>query len=129
MMLSKITPVRIVDSIEPCIAFWCDALGYEKTDEVPHEGVLGFVILGGPGGTIMLQTRASLAADLPSVAARKPELVLFAECTSLDAVKKALSGVEVLVDERTTFYGTRETVVVDPQGGIIIFAEQHAAKK
>ncbi|HEY6557422.1 MAG TPA: hypothetical protein VI072_09115 [Polyangiaceae bacterium] len=129
MMLSKITPVRIVDRIEPCLAFWCDTLGYEKVDEVPHAGTLGFVILAGPGGTIMFQTRASLAEDLPSVATRKPELVLYAECTSLDAVKKALRGAEVLVDERTTFYGMRETVVVDPQGAIVIFAEKHAAKQ
>jgi catechol 2,3-dioxygenase-like lactoylglutathione lyase family enzyme len=129
MTLSKITPVRIVDRIEPCLAFWCDALGYEKVDEVPHGGVLGFVILGGAGGPIMFQTRASLAEDLPSVAALEPELVLFVECTSLDAVKKTLRGVEVLVAERTTFYGTRETVVVDPQGGVIIFAEHQAATK
>jgi hypothetical protein len=52
--------------------------------------------------------------------------VLFAECTSLDALKKTLRGAPVLVDERTTFYGTRETVVVDPQGGVIIFAEHRA---
>jgi hypothetical protein len=30
----------------------------------------------------------------------------------------------VLVAERTTFYGTRETVVVDPQGTVVIFAEK-----
>jgi hypothetical protein len=29
----------------------------------------------------------------------------------------------------TTFYGTRETVVIDPEGGVIIFAEKQAAKK
>lgn len=124
MMLSKMTPVRIVDRIEPCLPFWCDALGYERGVEVPHDGALGFVILGGPAGEVMLQTRASLAADLPSVAARDPELVLYAEVPSLAAVKEALPNVEVLVEERTTFYGARETVVVDPQGAIVIFAEK-----
>lgn len=124
-MLSKITPVRVVDRIEPCLAFWCGALGYEKVVEVPHEGALGFVILAGPAGQIMLQTRASLAVDLPAVASRNPELVLYAEVPSLAPVKQALSGAEVLVDERTTFYGARETVVVDPEGAIVIFAEKH----
>jgi hypothetical protein len=125
MMVSKITPVRIVDHIEPCLVFWCGTLGFEKTVEVPHDGALGFVILNGPGGTVMLQTRASLAVDLPSVAARNPELLLFAEVPSFSAIQQALRGQEVLVEDRTTFYGTRETVAVDPQGAIVIFAEKH----
>jgi hypothetical protein len=125
MIVSKLTPVRIVERIEPCLSFWCETLGYEKSVEVPHDGALGFVILNGLGGAIMLQTRASLAADLPSVAARGPELVLFAEVASLSDLQQALRGAEVLVEERTTFYGTRETVAVDPQGAIVIFAEKH----
>ena len=34
-----------------------------------------------------------------------------------------MTGGEVLIAERKTFYGTRETVAVDPQGTIVIFAE------
>ena len=60
MNITKVTPVRIVDRIEPCLPFWCDALGYEKRAEVPHENALGFVLLENAAGEVMLQTQASL---------------------------------------------------------------------
>ena len=124
MEIKKVTPVRIVDRIEPCLPFWCGTLGYEKRAEVPHEDALGFVLLENRAGEFMLQTRASLAADFPSIAPREPDTLLFVEVGSLAEVQKATANAEVLVKERTTFYGTRETVVVDPQGTIIIFAEK-----
>jgi hypothetical protein len=124
MNIQKVTPVRIVDRIEPCLRFWCHALGYEKRAEVPHHGALGFVLLENAAGEVMLQTRASLAADLPSVAKRKPDMVLFVEVESLAAAREATNAAEVLVTERTTAYGMRETVVSDPQGTILIFAEK-----
>jgi hypothetical protein len=71
----------------------------------------------------MLQSKASLAADLPAVAALAPGAILFVEVRSLEAARKATKGAKVLVDERTTFYGMRETVVVDPGGTVVIFAE------
>jgi hypothetical protein len=124
MNILKVTPVRIVDRIEPCLPFWCDALGYEKRAEVPHEDALGFVLLENSAGELMFQTRASLAADLPAVAACSPDTVLFVEVKSLSDARKATKGAKVLVADRTTFYGTRETVVVDPLGAIVIFAQK-----
>ena len=63
MNITKVTPVRIVERIEPCLGFWCEGLGYEKRVEVPHGAQLGFVLLGGAAGEVMLQTRASLADE------------------------------------------------------------------
>ena len=60
----QITANLIVESIEACLPFWVDRLGFEKSVEVPHEGALGFVILKRAGAELMLQTRASLAADV-----------------------------------------------------------------
>jgi hypothetical protein len=123
MEITKVTPVRIVDRIEPCLPFWCDLLGYAKRIEVPHQGALGFVLLENDAGEVMLQTRASLADDMPDVARRTPEVVFFAEVKSLAEARKAVKDAEVLVRERKTPYGMRETVVVDPQGTVVIFAQ------
>jgi uncharacterized glyoxalase superfamily protein PhnB len=122
--ITKVTPVRIVDRIEPCLAFWCEGLGYEKRAEVPHEGALGFVLLENAAGEIMLQSRASLAADIADVAKLDPQTVLFIEVKSLARAREATKSARVLVEERTTFYGMRETVVVDPVGTVIVFAEK-----
>jgi uncharacterized glyoxalase superfamily protein PhnB len=124
MNITKVTPIRIVDRIEPCLPFWCDALGYEKRAEVPHEGALGFVLLENAAGEIMFQSRASLEADMPAVAKLAPHTVLFIEVKSLAQAIQAAKGSEVLVKERTTFYGMREIVVTDPMGTIVVFAEK-----
>lgn len=121
--IAKLTPVRIVERVEPCLAFWRDGLGYELRVEVPHEGTIGFALLESAAGEMMLQSKASLAADLPAVAALAPDVVLFIEVRSLDAARAATRGAKVLVQERTTFYGMRETVVLDPSGTVIVFAE------
>ncbi len=126
MNITKVTPVRIVDRIEPCLPFWCDGLGYERRAEIPHGDALGFVLLENGAGELMLQTRASLEADMPSIAARAPQTILFCEVTSLAAAREATRGAGVLIAERTTFYGTRESVIVDPAGTILIFAEKAA---
>jgi hypothetical protein len=122
--ITKVTPVRIVDRIEPCLPFWCDQLGYAKRAEVQHEGALGFALLENEAGEIMLQTRASLAADIDAAARLEPHTVLFVEVKSLAAARAATPDARILVDERTTFYGMRERVVVDPAGTVVIFAEK-----
>jgi hypothetical protein len=84
---------------------------------------MGFALLENGAGEIMLQTRASLEGDLPLVAARSPSALLFVEVDSLAQVQAATRA-NAIVAERTTFYGMRETVVVDPAGTVIIFAQK-----
>ncbi len=61
--MKKLTPVFVVEQIEPCLAFWVDRLGFARGVEVPHGDSLGFVILTRGGVEIMYQTRASALED------------------------------------------------------------------
>ena len=107
MQPEKITILLVVESIEPCLPAW-EALGYTVAVRVPETGALGFVILKSKLGELMLQTKKSLAADLPDVAARRPPYLLYADVSSLTEAKKALRGATVLVPPRKTFYGATE---------------------
>ena len=78
MKLDKLTTLLVVDAIEPALPAF-GKLGYEVTVRVPEKGTLGFVILAGGPGALMLQTRASLAEDLPAVAALEPRSLLYAD--------------------------------------------------
>ena len=123
MNIKKITPILVVDAIEPGLAFWQDQLGFTKIVDVPHEGSLGFALLSREGvGAIMLQTRASLAVDLPAIAARNPTAFLYVDVTSLKDALAEARGAAVIVDERTTFYGAHEAAVVEPSGQIVVFS-------
>lgn len=120
--VKKLTPVLMVEAIEPCLAFWA-ALGFERTAEVPEGDRLGFVILAKDGVELMYQTRASVAADLPPLAASPMGgTFLFLEVSDLDAVIAALGGTPVLVPRRKTFYGMDEIGVREPGGNPVTFA-------
>lgn len=120
--LKRITPVLLVDEIEPCLPFW-DALGFDKIADVMHEGRLGFVILEKSGLEIMYQTRVSLASDLPALAdAPGGGTYLFLEVMDLDQTIEAVEGAPIVFPRRKTFYGMEEIGVREPGGNAITFA-------
>lgn len=120
--MNQLTTNLIVDEIESCLPFWCERLGFDKTVQVPETGKPGFVILKRGPLQIMLQSRASLATDLPAIAEGPYRSVLYIEVDDLAPIRKALDGWPKVVDERKTFYGAREMVVADPAGNHVFFA-------
>src|SRR5262249_61154034 len=74
MNVKRITPVLLVQEIEPLIPFWAGRLGFAKTVEVPDGNKLGFVIFQKDSVEVMYQTYASVEKDAPaamSLEARK----------------------------------------------------------
>ena len=121
---NKVTPVLMVEEIEPVLPFWMDLLGFEKTVEVPHEDRLGFVILVRDGVEIMYQTVASVRADVAPLASTAPaSAFLFFEVENLDEIAQALDQVTPVVPRRKTFYGADELIVRDPAGNAVTFAQ------
>lgn len=126
MQMKRITPVLFVKEIEPVLPFWVDALGFEKTIEVPQGDKLGFAALQKDGTEVMYQSYASLGEDMPEVAeaAKKGPTFLYIEVDNLDAVHAALKKYKVTMPERTAFYGMREVGIQDPAGHYITFAQR-----
>lgn len=120
--LKRITPILLVDEIEPCIPFW-EALGFDKMADVEHEGRLGFVILEKSGLEIMYQTRASVEADIPALGdAPGGGTFLFLEVMDLDVTIECIEGAPIVFPRRKTFYGMEEIGVREPGGNAITFA-------
>ena len=128
-MVKKITPVLLVEEVEPCVKFWAERLGFEKTVEVPEGNKIGFVILQKGGVELMYQSYASADKDVPGSAKAYPKgpTFLYVEVESLEAIISAMKGVEVVMPARTTFYGAMEFGVKDPAGHIVTFAQLIAA--
>ncbi len=121
----KITPVLVVESIEPSLAFWTERLGFEKTVEVPEGDRLGFVILVKDGVEVMYQSRESVRNDVPALADLRAgeATALFIEVADVAAVARAVDGMPVVVPRRTTFYGMDEIGVREPGGHVVMFAQ------
>jgi uncharacterized glyoxalase superfamily protein PhnB len=123
--VKKITPLLLVDEVEPCVKFWVERLGFEKTAEVPDGNKLAFVILQKGGAEVMYQSLASAEKDAAfnTQAYRKGTTFLYLEVENLDDIIAAMMGAEVVMPVRTTFYGAKEIGVRDPGGHIITFAQ------
>ena len=123
--MKKLTPIIVVDTIEPCLPFWTERLDCAVTAEVQHEGRLGFVILARHGVEVMYQSRASVEADVASVAASGAgtRTLLFIEVADVADVARRLEGIEVVVPMRKTFYGSEELFVRAPCGTLVGFAQ------
>ncbi|HKW47194.1 MAG TPA: hypothetical protein VJN70_07105 [Gemmatimonadaceae bacterium] len=129
--MNKLTPLLTVESIEPCLPFWVERLGFAKTVEVPDGNSLGFVILAKDGVEIMYQSRASVEKDIPPMgrgtSTGLPAMGLFIEVGNIDEVERSLVGIEHVIPRRRTFYGMDEVVVREPGGYVIVFAQPVAA--
>lgn len=125
MTVRKITPILFAEEIEPCLRFWIDRLGFEKTIDVPDGNKLSFAILQKGSVELMYQTYSSAERDITTISSevRKGPSFLYVEVESLDDTIDALKGVEVAMPVRTTFYGAKEIGVKDPAGHAVIFAQ------
>jgi uncharacterized glyoxalase superfamily protein PhnB len=124
--LKQLTPVLIVDAVEPCIKFWTDRLGFAVTNQVPDpDGKLIFASVEKEGIEIMYQTRASVISEQPGSAGELMghSVALFITVADLDPVIRALDGAPVVKPRHETFYGSTEIYVREPGGNTVGFAQ------
>lgn len=129
LTVNKLTPVLLVPEVEPCLRFWVERLGFEKTVEVPEGDRLGFVILQKGAVELMYQSHSSAEKDAPPSlqGLSKGPTYLYVEVADLEQVITAVKGAEVVMPVRTTFYGAKEFGVEDPAGHIVVFAQMGSA--
>jgi uncharacterized glyoxalase superfamily protein PhnB len=125
--VQKITTVLAVEAVEPSLVFWQQRLGFEVTVTVPHEDKLGFAILVKDGTELMLQSVASILADLGANTGEVNgrSAALYIEVADLAAVEKALAGYPIEMPRRSTFYGMSEIGVREPGGHFAVFAQRN----
>jgi uncharacterized glyoxalase superfamily protein PhnB len=124
-VLKKLTPVLVVDRVEPCLSFWTERFGFAMANQVSGpDGALVFASVEAGSVEVMYQTRASVEADLSETVPPPGHAVtLFITVERLDSVEKALAGAPVVKPRHTTFYGSTELYVREPGGFMVGFAE------
>lgn len=124
--LKQLTPVLIVEAVEPCLRFWVDRLGFSTTNEVPGpDGKLIFASVQLGPVEIMYQTRASVVQEQPGSAKdlMGHSVALFITVEDLDKVEESLKGAPVVKPRHDTFYGSTEIYVKEPGGNTVGFAK------
>ncbi len=124
--MKQLTPVIIVDAVEPGVEFWTGRFGFTLTNQVPGpDGRLIFASVEQDGIELMYQTRASVLEAQPGSAADLDghSITLFITVTDLDAIERALAGAPVVKPRHQTFYGSTEIYVREPGGNTVGFAQ------
>ncbi len=129
--VKKITPILFAEELEPCIRFWTERMGFQKTIEVPEGNKIGFVLLATNELELMYQSFASVEKEnaATGAAVRKGPSFLYVEVADIDAALAATKGAEIVMPMRTTFYQAKEFGIKDPVGHYVIFAQQGAGPK
>jgi hypothetical protein len=125
-MFKKLTPVLVVDAIEPVLALW-EALGFQRAVEIPAGDSLGFVILQRDAVELMYQTFASVKGDDAAVLEGERAIganAIFIEVENLDAASALVpKGTDIIEKRRETFYGSIEMILRDAAGNVITLAQ------
>jgi uncharacterized glyoxalase superfamily protein PhnB len=128
--VKKLTPILFVEEVEPCVKFWMELFGFQKTAEVPDGNKLAFAMLQKGSIELMYQSYSSADKDVAAVAqaVRRGPTFLYVEVGDLDQTISAIQGSPVVMPVRDTFYGSKEIGIKDPAGHYITFAQFGAAQ-
>jgi len=124
--LRHLTPVLVVDDVEPCLRFWTEKLGFTAENQVPGDnGRLVFASARAGDVEVMYQTRASVLAERPDAADELVghSTVLFVTVDDLDPIEASVSGAPIVKPRHDTFYGSTELYVKEPGGNLVGFAQ------
>src|ERR1700674_5291444 len=67
MTVKKLTPILFVEDVEPCVKFWVERLGFQKTMDVPDGNKLAFAMLQKGNVELMYQSYASADKDVGAI--------------------------------------------------------------
>jgi len=121
--VQRITPVLVVDAIEPSLPFW-EALGFTVSSPTWIDDKLIFAGVSKDGLDLHYHTRANLernAAETADMLTDTTSLV-YVTVANLDPIIAGLGDAEVVIPRRRTNWGSDEIYVREPGGNIVAFA-------
>lgn len=130
-----VSPVMIVETVEPTRAFFVDRLGFKVLADVEHGGRLGFTMVKKDDVTIMIQSHASVLDDVGEDSARRINetisgrgaVTLFVTVSDVEEIVPIIADADVIVPLRKTFYGMHEITIREPGGHAVTFASELSA--
>lgn len=124
--LNSLSPNLIAANVNRSVDFYTRELGFTLVASVPETGTYNWAMVQRDTVTMMFQTLESIHEDMPSrkITGKGSIGTFFIKMKGIDQLYAALNGkVEIPLDMRTTFYGMKEFAVKDPDGYLLVFAE------
>ena len=130
MKFHKVTPNLVVTNMEKSLTFYRDTLGFSVSQTVPDKAPFIFAWMKRDDADIFLNQNMPPQPGEPDLYAGKPvgggTLSLYLVMEGIDEIyaKVQQQKVPIVVAMHKQFYGMREFAVHDPDGYLLIFAEE-----
>jgi len=130
MKFNKITPNLVVADMEKSLKFYRDVLGFSVSQTVPDKAPFIFAWMKRVDADIFLNANMPPQPGEPDLYAGKPvgggTLSLYLVMEGIDDLyaKVQQEKVPIVVKMHKQFYGMKEFAVHDPDGYLLIFAEE-----
>jgi len=124
-MFKALSPNILVADVEQSVAFYA-LLGFEKVTQMPEQGKPQWAMITADEVTIMLEDKKSAEGDLPFryTNGQNAGVILYIDVEDVEEIRAKIDGKALIVkDIHSTFYGTNELIVADPDQFLLIFAE------
>jgi len=133
MKFSDVTPNLVVSNVERSLAFYRDVLGFSVFTTAPQASGFAFAWMTRDGVSVFLNSLESVKAEHAGIGAKPiggtASLFIVLEAATIaagvDAMFKTIDGrARVEMPLKDQFYGMREFAIEDPDGYLIIFAQE-----
>jgi catechol 2,3-dioxygenase-like lactoylglutathione lyase family enzyme len=124
-MFKALTPNILVADVEETVSFYTH-LGFEKIAQVPEHGKPQWAMIKAGEISIMIQDKKSAESDLPFryTNGQNGGVLLYMDVEDLEKMRTRIVGKALIIkDIHSTFYGTNELIIADPDHYLLIFAE------
>ena len=124
-MFKALSPNILVADVEASIAFY-EHLGFQKLAQMPEQGKPQWAMLKDDQVTMMIQDKSSAESDLPLryTNGQNAGAILYFDVENVEELRARIDGKALIVKEvHTTFHGTIEFMIADPDHFLLIFAE------
>jgi uncharacterized glyoxalase superfamily protein PhnB len=127
---NKVTPNLVVADMEKSLTFYRDVLGFSVSQTVPDKAPFIFAWMKRDNADIFLNQNMPPQPGAPDLYAGRPvgggTLSLYLAMDGIDDLyaKIQQQKVPIVIAMHKEFYGMREFAVHDPDGYLLIFAEQ-----
>ena len=129
-LLQSLSPVLVVEDPVSIADFYTERLSFRIAQRTPLDLAepAALIVLERDGARVVVQSLASLRAEVTGSEVAPRAGVLFLGVESLDAELAALGdGVRLVGPERELEGGARQAVIADPAGNLVVLQQIDAA--
>jgi len=130
-MFNNMTPNLMVNDVKETVKFYKEVLDFELVNFVDdsEKGEMIWALIRSDFVYFMLQKKESLLSEYPIINASNPMATLnfYMEVDNIEKLYEDIKGknsIKLILDMKTTVYGTSEFAIMDNNGYILTFAQK-----